>query len=148
VGAVVDGVVTSVDTSCAMAVIRVGSGLLNVSVPPVNVGDRVRVQLLARDIILATEEPRGLSVRNQLRGVITSVADDEDDARLVSKLGPAWRSQLLSACLVHLTAVALVCASLRATLRAVLYTSSLGTQRATSPIRSASSPVSGSLVNR
>ena len=84
VGAVVDGVVTSMDASCAMAVIRVGSGLLNVSVPPVNVGDRVRVQLLARDIILATEEPRGLSVRNQLRGVITRVVDDEDDARLVT----------------------------------------------------------------
>jgi len=84
VGAVVDGVVTSVDTSCGMAVISVGSGLLNVSVPRVSVGDRVRVQLLARDIILATEEPRGLSVRNQLRGVITSVVDDEDDARLVT----------------------------------------------------------------
>jgi len=84
VGAVVDGVVTSVDASGAMAVIRVGSGLLNVSVPPVSAGDRVRVQLLARDIILATEEPRGLSVRNQLRGVVTSVVDDEDDARLVT----------------------------------------------------------------
>jgi molybdate transport system ATP-binding protein len=84
VGAVVDGVVTSVDASCGMAVLRVGSGLLNVSVPSVGVGDRVRVQLLARDIILATEEPRGLSVRNQLRGVITSVVDDEDDARLVT----------------------------------------------------------------
>jgi molybdate transport system ATP-binding protein len=84
VGAVVDGVVTSVDASCAMAVLRVGSGLLNVSVPHVSVGDRVRVQLLSRDIILATEEPRGLSVRNQLRGVIISVVDDEDDARLVT----------------------------------------------------------------
>jgi molybdate transport system ATP-binding protein len=65
-------------------VLRVGSGSLNVSVPSVSVGERVRVQLLARDIILATEEPRGLSVRNQLRGVITSVIDDEDDARLVT----------------------------------------------------------------
>jgi molybdate transport system ATP-binding protein len=83
-GAVVDGVVTSVDGSCGMAVLRVGSGSLNVSVPSVSVGERVRVQLLARDIILATEEPRGLSVRNQLRGVITSVIDDEDDARLVT----------------------------------------------------------------
>jgi molybdate transport system ATP-binding protein len=84
VGAVVDGIVTSVDVSCAMAVLRIGSGWLNISVPSVTVGERVRVQLLARDIILATEEPRGLSVRNQLRGVITSIADDEDDARLVT----------------------------------------------------------------
>src|SRR3954471_17908827 len=84
VGAVIDGAVASADVSCGMAVLRVGSGLLNVSVPPVSVGDRVRVQLLARDIILATEEPRGLSVRNQLRGIITSVVNDEDDARLVT----------------------------------------------------------------
>ena len=84
VGAVVDGVVTSVHASGGMAELRVGAGMLNVSVPGVKVGERVRVQLLARDIILATEEPRGLSVRNQLRGVITSVVDDENEARLVT----------------------------------------------------------------
>jgi len=84
VGAVVDGVVTSVDSTCGMAQLRVGSGSLNVSVTAVRVGERVRVQLLARDIILATEEPHGLSVRNQLRGAITSVVNDEDDARLVT----------------------------------------------------------------
>ncbi len=84
VGAVVDGLVTSVDISCAMAELRVGSGSLKVSVSCVSVGERVRVQLLARDIILATEEPRGLSVRNQLRGTIISMADDEDDARLIT----------------------------------------------------------------
>jgi molybdate transport system ATP-binding protein len=66
-----------------MAELRVGSGSLNVSVSGVRVDDRVRVQLLARDIILGTEEPRGLSVRNQLRGVIASVVEDED-ARLVT----------------------------------------------------------------
>lgn len=84
VGAVVDGVVTSVDATCGMAELRVGSGVLNVGVAAVRVGARVRVQLLARDIILATEEPHSLSVRNQLRGVITSVVNDEDDARLVT----------------------------------------------------------------
>jgi molybdate transport system ATP-binding protein len=84
VGAVVDGIVTSVDTSCGMAELRVGSGSMNVSVTPAGIGEYVRVQLFARDIILATEEPRGLSVRNQLRGVITNVVDDEDDARLVT----------------------------------------------------------------
>jgi molybdate transport system ATP-binding protein len=84
VGAVVDGIVTRVDASCGMAELRVGPGSLNVSVPSVIIGERVRVQLLARDIILATEEPRGLSVRNQLRGTITSIVDDEDDARLIT----------------------------------------------------------------
>ena len=84
VGAVVDGIVTGVDASCGMAELRVGSGSLNVSVPSVSIGERVRVQLLARDIILATEEPRGLSVRNQFRGTITSIVDDEDDTRLIT----------------------------------------------------------------
>jgi molybdate transport system ATP-binding protein len=84
VGAVLEGRVTSVDPSCGMAELRVGSGSLNVSVNGVSLGESVRVQLLARDIILGTEEPRGLSVRNQLRGVIASVIEDEEDARLVT----------------------------------------------------------------
>jgi molybdate transport system ATP-binding protein len=67
-----------------MAELRVGAGLLNVSVSGVSAGEHVRVQLLARDIILGVEEPRGLSVRNQLRGVVVDVAEDEEDARLVT----------------------------------------------------------------
>lgn len=84
VGAVLDGVVTRVDTSCALADLRVGHGELNVSVRDVHVGERVRVQLLARDIILATEAPRGLSVRNELRGVVVDLVDDEENAVLVT----------------------------------------------------------------
>ena len=84
VGAVLDGIITSVDASCAMAQLRVGAGSLNISVSGVDVGQNVRVQLLARDIILGTEEPRGLSVRNQLRGVVADVVEDEEDARLVT----------------------------------------------------------------
>jgi molybdate transport system ATP-binding protein len=83
IGAVLDGVVTRVDPSCAMADLRVGRGELNVSVRDVIPGDRVRVQLLARDIILATEAPRNLSVRNELRGVVVSLVEDEQDGVLV-----------------------------------------------------------------
>jgi molybdate transport system ATP-binding protein len=84
VGAVLDGVVTRVDPSDFMVGLRVGHGELNVSVRDVVAGDRVRVQLLARDIILATQAPRALSVRNELRGVVVSLADDEDDSLLVT----------------------------------------------------------------
>jgi len=84
VGAVLDGIVSRVDTSCAMADLRVGHGALNVSVRDVRVGNRVRAQLLARDIILATEPPKGLSVRNELRGVVVSLAEDEEDAVLAT----------------------------------------------------------------
>jgi molybdate transport system ATP-binding protein len=36
----------------------------------------VRLQLLARDLILALEEPRGISVRNHLRGTVLSITPD------------------------------------------------------------------------
>jgi len=49
-----------------------------VSMRDVPRGVRVRVQLLARDIILATHPPQGLSVRNELPGRITELLDDED----------------------------------------------------------------------
>jgi molybdate transport system ATP-binding protein len=64
IGAVLDGVVRQVDPRRGMADLEVGGGTLNVSVRDVSVGEPVRVQLLARDIILATAAPRGLSVRN------------------------------------------------------------------------------------
>jgi molybdate transport system ATP-binding protein len=84
VGAVLDGVVTGVDAAGGMADLRVGAGVLNVSVRGVAMGEHVRVQLLARDIILAVEAPRGLSVRNELRGVVVAVVEDEDEAMLVT----------------------------------------------------------------
>jgi molybdate transport system ATP-binding protein len=84
VGAVLNGVVTRVDAAGGMADLQVGGGVLNVSVRDVAVGEHVRVQLLARDIILAVEAPRGLSVRNELRGVVVVVVEDEDEAMLVT----------------------------------------------------------------
>jgi molybdate transport system ATP-binding protein len=58
--------------------------VLNVSVKDVGVGEHVRVQLLARDIILAVEAPRGLSVRNELQGVVVEMGEDEEEAVLVT----------------------------------------------------------------
>jgi len=48
------------------------------------VGQPLRVQLLARDLIVATLAPQGLSVRNNLKGVIASVTADEDDSDLIA----------------------------------------------------------------
>lgn len=83
VGSVLDGVVTRVDTSQGMADLRLGHGTLYVSLEGVTVGARVRVQLLARDIILANQKPEGLSVRNELEGVITKLTPDGHDGVLV-----------------------------------------------------------------
>jgi molybdate transport system ATP-binding protein len=84
VGAVLDGAVARVDATSSMVTLRVGAGELNVSVRDVTVGDSVRVQLLARDIILATESPRGLSVRSELRGKVTQLTEDVEGAVLVT----------------------------------------------------------------
>lgn len=83
VGAVLDGVVTRVDTAHGMADVQVGRGTLHVSVPGAVVGARMRIQLLARDIILATEPPRGLSVRNAVEGIITALSEEIGHALLV-----------------------------------------------------------------
>jgi molybdate transport system ATP-binding protein len=62
----------------------VGGGELKVHCGHAPPGTRLRVQLLARDLIVATAAPHQLSVRNSLPGVITSVADDIDDSDLIA----------------------------------------------------------------
>ncbi len=42
------------------------------------------MQLLARDIIVSTQMPQHLSVRNKLEGIITAVAEDDAQSDLIS----------------------------------------------------------------
>ena len=83
VGSVLEGVVTRVDGSQGMADVRLGHGTLYVSLENAAVGAHVRVQLLARDTLLATQKPQGLSVRNELQGVVAELMPDEHDGVLV-----------------------------------------------------------------
>ena len=91
VGAVLDGVITSIDPEKRLAELRIAGGTLRISARDVldnasarhGVGSGVRVQLLARDIILATQPPHALSVRNAIEGTVTDITDDDDDASLV-----------------------------------------------------------------
>jgi molybdate transport system ATP-binding protein len=83
VGAVVDGWTESVDPSTRLARIRIGHSMVTASGPDLRVGQAVRMQLLARDLILATTRPTGLSVRNEIEGTIRAVIDDGPDAVLV-----------------------------------------------------------------
>lgn len=83
VGAILDGTVGFVDAERGVAEVQVGGGVLHVSLQDAHIGARIRLQLLARDIILATERPRGLSVRNALQGVIAEISDDVGNAVLV-----------------------------------------------------------------
>jgi molybdate transport system ATP-binding protein len=82
VGAVVSGVVTRVDAA-GLAQLRVGEALLAVEFDGAIAGQRIQIQVLARDVIVATEPPRALSVRNVLPARIVSITPDVGRAVLV-----------------------------------------------------------------
>jgi molybdate transport system ATP-binding protein len=83
VGAVLDGRVARVDAN--LTDLQVGNGVLRISLKEARVGAPVRVQILARDVIVATQPPHGLSVRNALEGTISGLMEERhDDAVLVS----------------------------------------------------------------
>jgi molybdate transport system ATP-binding protein len=84
VGAVLEGVVTGTQPESGVSELAIGSGHLQVSLTGVPVGARVRVQLLARDIILAVQPVQGLSVRNALAGTVRTLTDDEHGGVLVT----------------------------------------------------------------
>jgi molybdate transport system ATP-binding protein len=82
-GAVVEGLVTRVNPDTGSAELAVGAGALQVSLRDVAPGARVRLQLLARDVILATQPVQGLSVRNALASTVIAISDDDFGAALV-----------------------------------------------------------------
>jgi len=82
-GAVVEGITQDIDAAAGLAQIRVGAGQLLVESEELRPGQPVRVQLLARDLILAVAPPSGLSVRNSLAGTIARLEPDGERAWLV-----------------------------------------------------------------
>lgn len=84
VGAIVDGTVLGTDSTSGLTRVQVGSGELKVLCGEIAPGTRLRVQLLARDLIVATEPPRQISVRNSLKGLITRVASEVDGSDLIA----------------------------------------------------------------
>jgi len=82
IGSVLHGVVASTDAS-GLATVKVGTGALRVALPNVRTGAAVRVQLLARDVIVALQAPHGLSVRNALLGTVLQINNDVDDTDLI-----------------------------------------------------------------
>ncbi len=84
VGAIIDGVVLGRDLGSGLARVRVGRGVLRLQTADMAPGITLRVQLLARDIIVSTQMPRHLSVRNNLQGKVTAVDDDDGNSDLIS----------------------------------------------------------------
>jgi molybdate transport system ATP-binding protein len=73
VGAVIEGRVESIDEHSGLATVMAGRSRLLIPGPGLQPGRALRLQLLARDLILATVPPVGVSVRNQLQGTVTAL---------------------------------------------------------------------------
>jgi molybdate transport system ATP-binding protein len=65
--------------------------------PEIGVGEPVRMRIRARDVAVATEAPRGLSIRNLLPGTIARLEADPDTGSaelLIDIGGPRLRARL------------------------------------------------------
>jgi molybdate transport system ATP-binding protein len=90
VGAIVDGVVLG-QNAAGLTRVAVGQNELHIEASEAPPASRVRVQLLARDIIVATKEAQHLSVRNSLKGTVCDLQEDGASALLVTiDIGGAW----------------------------------------------------------
>jgi molybdate transport system ATP-binding protein len=75
-GVVLDATVVEVDQSWHLARIAFDGGSLWTHDLAFSIGKRVRVQVLARDVSLATEIPSQSSIQNVLQGFVDAIADD------------------------------------------------------------------------
>ena len=75
-GSLFDATVARVHPSRALVELAFDGGTLFVAGPPVAVGSKVRLRIPAREVILATSAPEGLSLHNVLSGTVSAVHAD------------------------------------------------------------------------
>jgi len=84
VGAIIEGTVLGTDAASGLTRVGIGRGELKLESQGAAAGTKLRIQLLARDLIVATSAPRDLSVRNVLEGTVHTVAEDSGGSDLVT----------------------------------------------------------------
>jgi molybdate transport system ATP-binding protein len=87
VGAIIDGSVLGADPASRLTRVRVGVGELRLHTAELAAGTGLRVQVLARDVIVSTRAPQHLSVRNSLAGIVTQIDDDADSDLVTIDIG-------------------------------------------------------------
>ena len=75
-GSAIEATVLRVDASRGLAELGFAGGTLLAPGRALTEGMRVRLRIPAREVILATERPRGLSLRNALSGVVSAMHSD------------------------------------------------------------------------
>lgn len=73
-GSILSGTVEAFDTAHRLATVRLGQTTLQVPAQSAEPGKAVRVHIPARDVMLATVRPEGLSALNILEGHVTDIA--------------------------------------------------------------------------
>jgi molybdate transport system ATP-binding protein len=94
-GTVADAVVVRIDGSRGLAEIEIGGASLYTPAGGLSAGTHVRVRIPAREVILATEVPAGLSVHNVVAGPVTRLASGPHADAVVVQLA-IGRIQLLA----------------------------------------------------
>jgi molybdate transport system ATP-binding protein len=86
-GAVFDASVTRVFNDRGLVELGFPGGTILAPNHGTQVGSTVRVRIPAREVILATREPEGLSLHNVLAGTVTAIQDDRGSDRVVVQVG-------------------------------------------------------------
>ncbi|MEM1438756.1 MAG: molybdenum ABC transporter ATP-binding protein [Pseudomonadota bacterium] len=79
-GSVVDATVTGIESQWSLAAVSFADATLSVPATGFDVGDRVRVRILARDVSLALAVPEATSIQNALGGRVVGIEDTLEPA--------------------------------------------------------------------
>lgn len=89
-GALLQGIVQSIDSTWHLAAVQCGAATLWLRDSGLEVGQRVRVRVLARDVSLALAEMQGSSIQNALQATVRSIVPGghPSQALVQLQLGP------------------------------------------------------------
>jgi molybdate transport system ATP-binding protein len=85
-GSVVEAIVTSVDAGRGLTTLSFDGGTLTAPQTGTRRGDRVRVRVPAREVILADRAPEGLSLHNAIPGRVTQLSAEPGSPYVVVQL--------------------------------------------------------------
>ncbi|MFN3670906.1 MAG: TOBE domain-containing protein, partial [Bosea sp. (in: a-proteobacteria)] len=85
-GSVLDGEVMERDEGFGLTTLRTAAGLLQVLGPTRTRGGRLRVRILARDVMLSLVPPQGLSALNIFKGTVSEIGARDGHGAVLLRL--------------------------------------------------------------